>query len=51
MVGKPNRRTWGHIRRLPSKRYQASYEGTDLVRYTAPTTFTARTDAEHWLSQ
>jgi len=50
MVGKANRRGWGHVRRLPSKRYQASYEGPDLVRHTAPKTFTAKTDAEHWLA-
>jgi integrase len=51
MVGKPGRRGWGKIRQLPaSKRYQASYVGPDLVRHTAPATFTAKMDAEHWLS-
>ncbi|OBE98984.1 site-specific integrase [Mycobacterium sp. 852002-10029_SCH5224772] len=51
MVGKKGRRGWGWIRRLPSKRYQASYVGDDLQRHTAPTTFTARMDAEHWLAK
>lgn len=43
------RRSWGKIRRLPSKRYQASYIGPDLQRHVAPTTYTARMDAEGWL--
>lgn len=50
MAGKKGRRGWGWIRRLPSGRYQASYIGDDLVRHTAPTTFTAKMDAEHWLA-
>jgi hypothetical protein len=40
MTGKSNRRGWGHIRRLPSKRFQASYVGPDVLRHTAPRTFT-----------
>jgi integrase len=45
------RRSWGKIRRLThgSGRYQASYIGPDLMRHTAPGTYTARMDAEHWL--
>jgi len=35
MAGKKGRRGWGWIRRLPSKRYQASYIGPDLVRHLA----------------
>jgi len=50
MPGKPNRRGFGYIRRLPSKRVQASYVGPDLERHTAPSTFTAKPDAEAWLS-
>ncbi len=50
MSGKPNRRGFGYIRRLPSKRVQASYVGPDLERHTAPSTFTAKPDAEAWLS-
>ena len=44
------RRSFGSIRRLPSKRYQASYIGPDLVRHSAPMTFTAAGDAEAWLN-
>ena len=43
------RRGFGHIRRLPSGRYQASYVGPDTARYTAPSTFSAGIDAEGWL--
>lgn len=50
MVGKKGHRGWGWIRRLPSGRLQASYIGPDTIRHTAPKTFTARMDAEHWLS-
>lgn len=45
------RRGFGAIRKLPSKRYQASYLGPDLWRYVGPTTFQARIDAEGWLAQ
>jgi integrase len=45
------RRGFGAIRRLPSKRYQASYIGPDLARHLAPQTFDARTDAEGWLAR
>lgn len=43
------RRGFGTIRRLPSKRYQASYIGPDQTRHPALVTFTAREDAEGWL--
>jgi integrase len=43
------RRSFGAIRRLPSKRYQASYAGPDLQRHTAPVTFSSAADAETWL--
>ena len=49
MAGKKGHRSWGRIRRLPSKRYQASYVGPDLVRHNAPSTFTTKMDAEAWL--
>lgn len=49
MVGRANRRGWGFIRKLPSKRYQASYLH-ELARHTAPNTFSAKTDAERWLA-
>ncbi|SIS19474.1 tyrosine-type recombinase/integrase [Williamsia sterculiae] len=45
-------RAFGSIRKLPSKKFQARYvHGADLARYTAPTTFTAKIDAEGWLAQ
>ena len=47
---KTERRRWGKLRRLPSGRWQASYVGPDLLRHTAKSTFTARIDAEGWLS-
>lgn len=31
MAGKANHRGFGHVRKLPSKRYQASYIGPDLA--------------------
>ena len=46
----PTKRSFGSIRRLPSKRYQASYIGPDLARHRAPGTFTSKIDAEGWLS-
>jgi integrase len=42
------RRGFGAIRRLPSRRYQASYIGPDTVRHKAPRTFQTREDAEAW---
>ena len=44
------RRTWGKLRKLPSCRWQASYVGPDGVRHTAKATYTAKIDAEGWLS-
>jgi integrase len=44
-----DRRSFGYIRRLPSRRYQASYIGPDLARHAAPDTFEAKVDAEGWL--
>ena len=45
-----HRRGFGHLRRLPSRRYQASYLGPDGTRHVAPTTFQTKGDAEAWLS-
>ena len=50
MTGRPNRRGWGWIRKLPSKRWHASYIGPDRVRHNAPVTYGAKMDAERWLS-
>lgn len=44
-----SRRSFGALRKLPSKRWQASYLGPDLVRHTAPVTFDTKGDAEAWL--
>lgn len=44
------RRGFGKLRRLPSKRWQASYIGPNLVRFTAPSTFDTAGDAEAWLA-
>ena len=44
------KRSFGTIRRLPSKMYQASYIGPDMARHNAPGTFTARADAEGWIA-
>ena len=45
------RRGWGKLRRRASGRWEASYIGPDLARHSAPDTFTARMDAEHWLAE
>ena len=43
-------RAFGTLRRLPSRKYQASYVGPDGVRQYAPATFVAKVDAEGWLA-
>lgn len=50
MAGKKGRRNFGRVRKLPSKRYQASYVGPDMKRHNGPQTFDTREDAEGWLS-
>jgi integrase len=45
-----SKRTFGSVRRLASGRYQARYTGPTGETVTAPTTFTARIDAEAWLA-
>lgn len=49
MGGTARHRGFGFVRRLPSKRWQASYVGPDLARHAAPSTFTSKADAEGWL--
>lgn len=44
------RNSWGAIRKLPSKRFQASYIGPDGERHTAPDTFTTKSEASSWLA-
>jgi len=48
MSGRPGRRGWGHVRRLPSGHWQASYPA-DGARTYAPMTFSTRRTAERWL--
>ncbi len=43
------RRHFGSVRRLPSRRWQASY-WHDGARHAAPSTFAAKGDAQAWLS-
>jgi integrase len=47
MAGK---RRFGRVRRLPSGRWQARYNGPDGVDRPAPNTFATKTGAERWLS-
>lgn len=47
---KGTRRRFGNVRKLPSKRWQASYLGPDEKRHNAPTTFQTKGDAETWLN-
>ena len=51
MAKRANKRSFGSIRRLPSRRYQARYTSPLGEVVSAPTTFTARIDAEAWLIQ
>lgn len=50
MAGKKGHRSFGYLRKLPSGRWQASYQGPDLTRHKAPSTFHAKVDAEGWLT-
>ena len=44
------KRSFGRIARLPSKRYRARYPGPDQGLHNAPLTFQTREDAEAWLT-
>lgn len=44
------RRSFGAVRKLPSGRFQASYLDPHGTRINAPETFTAKIDADAWLS-
>lgn len=62
MVGKPGRRGFGRVRRLPSGKWQASFADPDgrttltksgkvvALRHSASTTFESREDAQAWLT-
>lgn len=43
------REGWGRVRKLPSGRFQASYQGPDIAVHNASTTFQTMTDARGWL--
>jgi integrase len=45
-----SRRSFGHIRKLPSKKYQASFVSQKGERVNAPYTFLTKSDASAWLS-
>ncbi|MBK8732849.1 MAG: site-specific integrase [Actinomycetales bacterium] len=49
MPGKKGHRSFGHLRKLPSGRWQASYLGPDLRRHNGPSTYEAKIDGEAWL--
>lgn len=52
MARRRERREFGQIRRLPSKRFQARYrQGTAGHFVNAPTTFANRVDAQDWLAR
>jgi integrase len=51
MPASKGRRRFGRVRRLPSGRYQARYNGPDGIDRPAPNTFATKTDAEVWLTR
>jgi integrase len=46
---KGSRRRFGSVRRLPSGRWQARYQGSDGLPRKAPSSFETKRDAERWL--
>ncbi len=44
------RRSFGHVRKLPSGRFQASYLDPSGLRRVAPSTFSTKSDATVWLA-
>ncbi|MEJ8636297.1 site-specific integrase [Streptomyces sp. MS2.AVA.5] len=50
MAAKKKRR-FGRIRKLPSGRYQARYQGPDGIDRPAPQTFASARDADDWLAE
>ncbi|ATW48342.1 tyrosine-type recombinase/integrase [Streptomyces peucetius] len=46
---KGKRRRFGAVRKLPSGRFQARYQGPDGLMRSAPETFPSQTDADRWL--
>lgn len=49
MTQRAGRRSFGYLRKLPSRRWHASYVGPDSSRHTAPVTYDTKMDAEAWL--
>ena len=47
---KARKSSFGNLRRLPSRRWQARYTGPDGLTHTAPVTFQTRGDAEAFLA-
>lgn len=45
------RRAFGHVRKLPSGRFQAMYAAPDGLRRVAPSTFATKTDATLWMTR
>ncbi|MEU2403816.1 hypothetical protein ABZ609_05755 [Streptomyces rubiginosohelvolus] len=43
------RRRFGAVRKLPSGRFQARYQGPDGLTRSAPETFASQTNADRWL--
>ncbi|MFC5831213.1 tyrosine-type recombinase/integrase [Nonomuraea insulae] len=46
-----SKRRFGRVRKLPSGRFQARYQGPDGVDRTAPNTFATKKEAEIWLTK
>ena len=44
------RRSFGYVRKLPSGRFLAQYQGSDGRRYNAPVTYEYKADAEAYLA-
>ena len=51
MTAKHDQRRWGHIRKLQSGRFQASFIGPDFHRYNGPRPFDTKMLAEGWLAR
>jgi Phage integrase, N-terminal SAM-like domain len=51
MAGRPGRRRFGAIRKLPSGRYQVRYRTLDGRSVTAPMTFASKGDAARYLTK
>jgi hypothetical protein len=50
MAGRQGHWGFGYVRKLPSRRFQATYVGPDGVRHLAGATLATKLDAEGWLA-